>query len=262
MYTRKCEPGCTCVRHTLRNSGQFGNRPAWNKGLKYTGTKHPPGCTCKIHEGNGSRKCQPGCTCKRHQPRIVSDELRRRLSLARKGKATRTGAVLSQETKDKIGNANRGRVVGPEERQRRSLAVKQSEKFQAIDFALRNKTWRENLTIEERKAIGAAISIGKQKAHRLRGNAGDGNIVPIEFSYILREEIKFRDGYHCVMCWASDKTTTLLIHHIDQDRENNDWSNLVTLCRPCHNRGHNLGYWPIDLKSKAVKFNYQNSIAA
>src|SRR5690606_41385818 len=66
----KCEPGCTCKRHTK------------------TGTKCPPGCTCARHdrtqiearsqkisqaktgkplsaEHRAALKCRPGCTCKK-----------------------------------------------------------------------------------------------------------------------------------------------------------------------------------------------------
>lgn len=67
----KCEPGCTCKRHTK------------------TGTKCPPGCTCARHdraqiearsqkisqaktgkplsaEHRAALKCRPGCTCGKH----------------------------------------------------------------------------------------------------------------------------------------------------------------------------------------------------
>lgn len=47
-----------------------------------------------------------------------------------------------------------------------------------------------------------------------------------------------RDGYSCTRCKSKEK---LIVHHIDNSRKvngalrmNNDLTNLVTLCRPCH----------------------------
>lgn len=204
-----------------------------------------------------SRKCQPNCQCKRHI-HLVSDESKKRMSAAAKARGpNRLGIACSEETKRKIGAANAGRVMSAEEKARRSAAMQKAILFKSQDFSKRSeKVWAAK-TSEERKRWGQAISISKKLAHKQRGNLGDGDVVPTAFSYILRRQIKDRDNYHCAICWASG--ITLVVHHIDHNRANNDWSNLITLCRACHNRGHNLGYWPIDLKSKAVKFNYQNA---
>lgn len=42
----------------------------------------------------------------------------------------------------------------------------------------------------------------------------------------------------CAFCRESDKSK-LQIHHKNQDRNNNDMSNLVCLCRSCHTDLHN-----------------------
>lgn len=56
--SKKCEPGCSCWRHTPER------RAALSKAL--TGRKVPkcePGCVCKKHETS----CTPGCSCSRHR---------------------------------------------------------------------------------------------------------------------------------------------------------------------------------------------------
>jgi len=52
---------------------------------------------------------------------------------------------------------------------------------------------------------------------------------------LLRGQIKKRDGYKCKICGSSEK---LVVHHIDFNKENNHFSNLITVCRSCHNRIH------------------------
>ena len=51
-----------------------------------------------------------------------------------------------------------------------------------------------------------------------------------------------RDNNRCVDCGEPEKQ--LIVHHIDGSREtgqlNNELSNLVTLCRPCHARRHGM----------------------
>ena len=44
-----------------------------------------------------------------------------------------------------------------------------------------------------------------------------------------------RDRHMCQLCGL---TTDLEVHHVDHDPFNNAWSNLLTLCRPCHMRHH------------------------
>ena len=51
----------------------------------------------------------------------------------------------------------------------------------------------------------------------------------------LDEEAYARDGYKCVDC---GKTNGLEAHHIVPDIEEID--NLVTLCRSCHKKRHNM----------------------
>ena len=51
----------------------------------------------------------------------------------------------------------------------------------------------------------------------------------------ITAEIKERDNHQCVKCSSTDE---LHIHHIDKDNTNNDYKNLITLCKKCHYLEH------------------------
>ena len=66
----------------------------------------------------------------------------------------------------------------------------------------------------------------------------EGNY-PWEFLQI-RDKIKIRDDYTCQGCDMKEEDCYdyLDVHHIDTNKENNDLSNLVTLCPRCHGLEH------------------------
>lgn len=69
----------------------------------------------------------------------------------------------------------------------------------------------------------------------------------VGFSRKIADEIRERDGHKCVLCSGASKakhTSNLPIHHIDYDTNNQDPSNLVTLCVRCHNMTNsNQHFW-------------------
>ena len=58
---------------------------------------------------------------------------------------------------------------------------------------------------------------------------------------MIRSEILERDDYVCRLCRNEDN---LHVHHINWERTCNEETNLVTLCRTCHNAVHRDGYKP------------------
>lgn len=80
---------------------------------------------------------------------------------------------------------------------------------------------RENLSARKRKKSSKGVS-----RHIVAGYAQNWP----EISKQIRE----RDGC-CVKCNSLDR---LSVHHIDEDKANNDDRNLVTLCWPCHRKVH------------------------
>lgn len=67
-----------------------------------------------------------------------------------------------------------------------------------------------------------------------------------EFDNVLKEQIRFRDHYKCRECGCPqiENGRCLDVHHIDYNKFNNVFSNLVALCRICHTAtGTNREYW-------------------
>ena len=70
---------------------------------------------------------------------------------------------------------------------------------------------------------------------------------PPEFSKRLRLKIKDRDKHKCSLC--ENSLDILHVHHIDYNKCNNNFSNLITLCPTCHIRTNfNRMHWENRLK--------------
>lgn len=61
-----------------------------------------------------------------------------------------------------------------------------------------------------------------------------------EFNKKLKGAISKRDNHKCQICGRGKELFIPLdIHHINQDKKNNDSENLITLCHICHSKFHN-----------------------
>lgn len=68
------------------------------------------------------------------------------------------------------------------------------------------------------------------------------NLYGIEFNNELKKQIRKRDEYRCQQCFRHQdelftkkgKKRKLDIHHIDFNKQNNNSSNLISLCHNCH----------------------------
>lgn len=70
----------------------------------------------------------------------------------------------------------------------------------------------------------------------------------------MKQKVFKRDGYKCVLC-GEIKKEKLLIHHLDGNgrskngkilkvrEQNNNFSNLITLCFSCHGKVHRISEW-------------------
>jgi len=62
----------------------------------------------------------------------------------------------------------------------------------------------------------------------------------IAWTKILKNTIRERDNYNCVICNKYGKD----VHHIDYNKENCEKDNLITLCHKCHIKTNfNRDYW-------------------
>lgn len=61
------------------------------------------------------------------------------------------------------------------------------------------------------------------------------------FNFKLKEEIRKRDNFRCCECGSpqDESIRRLEVHHIDENKKNNDKSNLISLCKSCHRKVHN-----------------------
>ena len=63
-----------------------------------------------------------------------------------------------------------------------------------------------------------------------------------EFGRKLKKHIKSRDRYSCRYC--GKQNCVLHIHHIDYNKKNNEYNNLISLCENCHGKtGYKRKYW-------------------
>lgn len=88
------------------------------------------------------------------------------------------------------------------------------------------------------------------------------NGYPLSFQKI-RESILKRDNYHCQCCMRSEKEMyipRLIVHHIDNNKHNNNQDNLITLCNQCHFSLHR-NYSKETMKNKPIRSLFPKEIS-
>lgn len=110
-----------------------------------------------------------------------------------------------------------------------------------------NKT----LTAEHRANIGKGVA-GSRNRFWKDGRSYDKDDYGGLFTETLKTTVRRRDGNFCQEC----NTTTahdLHVHHIDDNKLNNDIDNLISLCQRCHSVIHHTkGYIPNNNKLKTL----------
>lgn len=171
------------------------------------------GFSRRIKEGNedwsSRRFCSLECAYigrKTNKGRRWSLETRRKMSLAKKGSQPFLGKHHTAETRLKMSLARNGRG-------------------QKVGF-------RHSPSTRERLRV---ICTGRYNLDQNPNWRGGKSFEPygLEFNLKLKQQIKQRDGFECVICRTK---RDLCIHHIDYDKTNNIGVNLVTVCRSCHSR--------------------------
>lgn len=61
-----------------------------------------------------------------------------------------------------------------------------------------------------------------------------------QFTLGLKEQIRDRDNRRCCECGCPEEELEerLSVHHVDEDKKNNNHDNLISLCRACHSKVH------------------------
>jgi len=73
----------------------------------------------------------------------------------------------------------------------------------------------------------------REKHHNWRGGIAF-EPYGYEFNTKYKQQIKEAYGFTCQLC--NVETSILDIHHIDYDKQNNIWTNLLPLCKVCHGK--------------------------
>lgn len=78
-----------------------------------------------------------------------------------------------------------------------------------------------------------------------------------EFTNEVRDQIRFRDKFTCQVCGKKRENREefkLEVHHIDYNKNNCSFKNLVALCKSCHIRtNYNRDDWIIFFKKLFIK---------
>lgn len=118
------------------------------------------------------------------------------------------GKHHSKETREKIGDAFRGKKIGPfSEKHRKNISKARKGRFTGEN----NPHWKGGVSFER---------WGR------------------EFSHELKNKIRKRDGFKCQKCGKKEDSRKHLVHHIDFNPRNNSVKNLILLCRACHTDAH------------------------
>lgn len=154
-----------------------------------------------------------------------SNETRKKISEAMKTRKITWG--------DKISASSIGKIITQEQRERSSETLRKY--YETHDNPFKGRTHSK----ETRKIISEKIT------GMFRGENGPnwrGGITSLpygpEWTPWLRDEIRQRDGNRCSICGKPREEVLLDIHHIDFDKNNNDPSNLITLCKKHHGRAN------------------------
>lgn len=233
--------------------------PAWNKGLPKE---------LQPRYGKKHSKTTKEIMSILAAERIVSEETRRKISLAQIGKKRKPH---SEETKRKIGFANKGHVMSLEQKEKlrivhlgkpswnkgkhwsMELRKKLSESHKgyvpteeqkkkqslASNSFMRKPETREyyRLRSKERFANGTHNMIKIIKIRQSNARIDEYDLKKSEWKS-LRTQRLILDGYTCQVCGADLTVTQYNVHHripfaISKD---NSIDNLVSLCIPCHGR--------------------------
>lgn len=165
---------------------------------------------------------------------------------------------LSEETKDKIRKALKGKIVSLETRKKQSLAMlgKNKGKKRSLETKILMSKIHKGKNLNNKFGLGNKSHTGlkdsaktkRKKSLALGGTGISGELSEYgpEFDSALKEQVRFRDGYKCQECGCTqiENDRGLDIHHIDYNKKNNKSNNLISLCRSCHMKTNiKRAYW-------------------
>lgn len=196
------------------------------------------------------------------------------------GSLANLGRKLSKEHKEKISKKLKGRIVSKITREKMSKRLIENNPTKILE--VRNKISKSRLgkklskktkekiskklkgrifSKSHREKIGKAVSIYRKGKYCGKDNFNwQGGISFKEYSLkwtlTLKENIRKRDCYFCQLCGKPQKKLNkiLFIHHIDYNKQNCNFNNLISLCNKCHSKTNGKrNYWKRYFKIKLCK---------
>lgn len=189
--------------------------------------------------------------------------------------------IVSQETREKQSKYMKELLSDENEKRRRFTKMKETKKKQSEDGILSERHWTKKLTEEELdeklKEIGLRISIGKRNNTKPAWNSGLTNKTDDridkwsgennyrynpdrsnEYSRKFRNKefrkliLEHQDGI-CFECKKNDGRQ-LCLHHVDENKKNDSYNNLIFVCRSCHVRLHSIKLFMNNFREKVLLF--------
>jgi len=171
------------------------------------------------------------------------------------------GRIFSDNHKNKISKALTGRKLSKEHIEKLKAHNKRKANNLNIynPFRYRNNAGENNSmygkkhTEETKKKISNSLKgkMAKEKHPMWRGGISKG-----EYTEKFKNEnpviIFKRDNFKCAVCGnyrGKNGCKRIVRHHIDYNKQNDDYKNLITLCNSCHAKTTNgdREYWKIKL---------------
>ncbi len=190
----------------------------------------------------------------RMKGKIVSEDVRRKMSEARKGKP---GHPPSEQFINWLHTDNPSKR--PEVKQKISEWHKGKHWSPATQFAKGHEGWNKGKTIsdEQKRKISKTLK-GHTLSTETKAKISDAlkgenspcwlggiSFIPycFKFNAKLKECIRERDNRTCQLCGITENGRKLSIHHIHYDKPNCD-PDLITLCTGCNTKvNHNREHW-------------------
>ena len=163
---------------------------------------------------------------------------------------------LSEETKQKMRKAKLG--VPKSEEHKANIALAMEGKIKSREHKAKLSVSHTGMKLPPRsKETLDRMSVAKSgKNNPIYGKTGEkspnwrGGLssypYPINFTKQLKEYIRERDNHICQLCGKTEEQNRrkLDVHHIDYNKENLNESNLISLCKSCHQKtSWNREFW-------------------
>lgn len=159
----------------------------------------------------------------------------------KKGHKINVGKFLSEETKKKISEANKGKnnpMWGKhhsektiQKNREAHLGKYHSEETKKKISKFQKGRKKPPFSEEHKRRIGKGHS--GEKCYFWKGGIFL-KLYSIDWTETLRRSIRERDRYICQLCGGLQGDRVHSVHHIDYDKLNCNPNNLITLCNSCN----------------------------